>query len=142
LEEKIEDIQQQSGDGVGFLRGSGESNGSVARFRGPITAGEIGNGEERFPNVSGTITEAGRDLRPGGADGMGMFGDELGARLAKGGWFEVAQPGADFIGGFAFHLDKDAAVGEGLGEVADGGDGFWAPGGKVAKSGFWLRVEG
>ena len=39
-----------------------------------------------------------------------------------------------FVAAFALHADEDAAVGEGFGEVTDGGDDFGAPGAEMAKA--------
>jgi len=40
---------------------------------------------------------------------------------------EIAKAFALFLGGFALHADGDAAVGEGVGQAANGGDRFGAP---------------
>jgi hypothetical protein len=58
--------------------------------------------------------------------------DEAGALAAQVGrkLVELSKALAFLVAGFALHVDDNAAVGEGFGQAANGGDGFWAPGRK------------
>ena len=94
----------------------------------PVAAGDVGQNEEGFPDVGGAVVEVFGDFGLGVGDGIGVGGHECFALLAQVFCLEMAEALGLFLMGFALHADDDAAVGQGIGEVADGGDGFGAPG--------------
>jgi hypothetical protein len=52
----------------------------------------------------------------------------------KVGWVEGFDAVALFLGGFLLDADGYAAVGQGFGEVTNGGDGFGAPAGETSQA--------
>jgi hypothetical protein len=57
----------------------GQSNSGLAgQFR-PVAAGDVGNGQERLPNIRGAVVELRWDLWPSVGDGLGVIEDEPGA---------------------------------------------------------------
>ena len=68
-----------------------------------------------------------------------MVADEIGAALAVLSGVEFAEAVAFFAGQFALHGDDDAAVGECVGQAADGGHDFGAPAGEADEAG---RMDG
>lgn len=137
-----ENIEEESADGIMFLGGSGEAEGGVAGEGGPLAAGEVGEGEEGFPGIGGAVVEVGGDEGFGGGNGVSVIGDEAKALAAEIGGVELRKALGSLAGGFAFHADEDTAVGEGVREAADGGEGFRAPGGEGReRAGRWVRAS-
>ena len=127
-DERNGDVQQQGGDGIGIAGARGKGQGGLASGLRPMTASEIGEDEERFPDVSSAIVEASGAFGSSGGDGVRVVGDELEALVADREGVEIAEALALFGGGFAFHAKDDAAISQGVGEMADGGENFGAPG--------------
>ena len=128
------DIEEQRADGVGFVGGRGETDGSLAGGLRPMAAGEVGEDEERFPDVGGAVVQACGDFGAALAISAGVVEDEAGALAFEVGGIEVAEAFALFVGGFALHADDDAAVGEGFGQASDGGHDFGAPAGETGEA--------
>ena len=139
--EEEEDVQEEGADRVGVLAGGGEGDGGLAGQLGPAAAGEVGDGQEGFPDVGGAVVEFGRDLGLSGGDGGGVVTDEAGALLLERVRVEVSEAFAGFVGGLALHAEDDAAVSQGGGQGADSGDDFGAPAGEVGEADGKLRVE-
>ena len=59
VRQDLPDVRQQPDrDGVIAHRlGPGQARGGATRPRGPVAAGEIGNGDERFPHIGGPVGE-------------------------------------------------------------------------------------
>ena len=72
-------ISKRRADGAALAGGGGESNRGLAGEFGPAAAREVGNGQQRFPDVSGAVGEAGRNGRVGGSNGGGVVESESGA---------------------------------------------------------------
>jgi len=71
------DVEQQRRGGAVFLRAGGEGDGRGAAFFGPVAAGDVGDGKERFPDVGGAVVQARRRLGFGVCDSESVFGCEL-----------------------------------------------------------------
>ena len=141
-DEQEEDVEEQGANGAVVLGTGGETEGGLTGEGRPVCAGEVGEGEQGFPDVGGAVVEAGRKVRGGVGDGLVVIEDEAGALAAEGGGVEISEALTGFVGGLALHADDDAAVGEGVGEAANGGDGFGAPGGEAGEGGVWSVERG
>jgi hypothetical protein len=75
----------------------------VACQLGPFSTGEIGQSQERFPDIGGAVVEFRRKLGPGCSDGLGVVQDEAGALAAERHGVEVSEALTLFGGGFALH---------------------------------------
>ena len=144
LGEEEEDVQQELRDWALFLGGDGQANGRAARRLGPMAAREVGQGEEGLPDVRSTVIQVGGKGRLSGGDGVGVVDDKACALTREAGAIEFSESLTLVVDGLALHADDDTAVGEGVGEMTDGGNGFGAPGGKadeaggILDSGFWV----
>ncbi len=114
---------------VDVVGGEGEDGG--AGVGGPVAAGGVGDGDEGFPGVGGAVFDGqvgcgGFELVEVGADPAVQVGLEVGE-----GWTIAAGPVGqhDFVGCAAAHADDDGAVFDGVGHVADAGEGGHGEGG-------------
>src|ERR1043166_6405747 len=117
--ENDENVQEERGDGIALLGASPQADGGLAGQFGPLTAGEVGESEQRLPDVGGAVVEGGRYLVAGRGDFGGVIRDEPKALLFEGGGVQFPGAVTLFLGGFALHADDDAKVGEGVRESAN-----------------------
>ena len=125
--------EEVTDEGKFVLVGGAEFEGGLARDCGPVAAGEVGDGEERFPDVCGAIVEGARDIGPGAGDGVAVLVNEGGAAFAEFDGVQLPEALAPFARELALHGDDNAAVGKGVGEAADGGHDFGAPAGVLGE---------
>ena len=83
------------------MGGCGQGLGGLASEVGPITAREVGEGKERFPDIGGTVVESGRQGGLGVGDIGAVVEHKAGAAAAEVGGVEVAEALAGFGGGCA-----------------------------------------
>src|SRR5258708_33204990 len=95
-----------------------------------MAGGEVGDGQQRLPDVGGAVVEGGWNFGRGGGDLGLMIQDEAGALAAGWAWLQEAGAFALLDAGLAVHADDDAAVSKGVGQSADGGHDLWAPAGE------------
>ena len=107
-----------------------------------MTTGEVRDGEEGLPDIGGAVVEGSGDVGAGGSDLLGVIEDEAGTLAAQRLAVEVPDAFAFLGGQFALHADENAAVGQGFGQVADGGDDFGAPTGEADEPGATRQKQG
>src|SRR5690349_7874395 len=115
------EVEEQRADGALVLTARGEGDGGLAGGFGPVATGEIGDGEQWFPDIRGAIVD-GRKIGLGGSDGGGVVLNEADALTAELFGIEFAESFALFLRGLALHADDNAAIGEGVGQATDGSD--------------------
>src|SRR5438270_1978024 len=98
-----ENVEEEGGDGVAIVGGGGQSDGGVTGTFGPFGPGEIGEHEQRFPNVGRAVAERLRDRGTSAGNAVLVVGDELGAAFLEGGDMvvDIAETSALFICRFA-----------------------------------------
>lgn len=133
VDEGDHEVQEEGAAGVGFLGAGTEGFGGLTGQLGPTAAGEVGQDQERLPDVGGVVVEFGRHVGPGVGDGLGVVLDEAGALGFQVAGLEVAQAVAVFGGDFALHADQNAAVRQCVGEFAGTGHDFGTPGRKTTQ---------
>ena len=77
--EQNADIEEESADGAAVTSSGGEADGGRACQLGPAATGKVGDGQQRFPDVSGAVGEAGRNGRISSGNGGGMVESKSGA---------------------------------------------------------------
>jgi len=77
--EQEEDVEEESADGASVTSRGGEAHSGLARQLGPVATGKVGNGQQRLPDVSGAVGEAGRNGRIGSGNGAGVVESKSGA---------------------------------------------------------------
>ena len=134
VDHPVADVGEEVTDEGDVVVVAAEFDGGFASERGPIATGKVSDGEEGFPDVGGAIVQGGGNLGAGLGDGVAMFGDELSAALPECDGVEAVHAFAFFAGHLALHGDDDAAVGESVGQAADGSHDFGAPAGVSSES--------
>src|SRR5689334_17698627 len=117
-EDKI-DVQEKRSDRASVLSRSAKADGGLSGGLRPVADGEVGQDEQRLPDVGSAIVQFGRDLGLGGCDAGGMLLDEMEAAFFEGRRIEIPGTVALFPGGLSLHSNDDAAVGQGVGETAN-----------------------
>src|SRR3954469_22501636 len=135
LQESERTISEEADDGVRFLSLRVKVEGGISRKSGPVAAGEVGQGEEGFPDIGSAVVEFRRELGSRRGDRLGVVLHKTGAFALELKSLEAAEAFTFFGLSFALHADENAAVGEGIGEAADGGHGFGAPAREFAEAG-------
>ena len=136
------DIQQQGTDGVAVFGDGAEGNRGIPSHGGEETASEVGEDEQGFPNIGGTVVQRGGDVWLVVGDGVGIIENEAGALALEVVGVQAVESFAGFAGGLAVHADDDAAVGEGFGQMTNGGHDLGAPGRKSGKAGGRAGIVG
>src|SRR3954468_24631311 len=72
LQESERTISEEADDGVRFLSMRVKGEGGVPRESGPMTAGQIGQGEEGFPDIGGAVVEFRREFGSSCGDILGV----------------------------------------------------------------------
>jgi len=77
--EQDKNIQQQRGERITFLGTGSEADGGAARELRPFVASEVGQDEQRLPDISGAVAEVGGQGRPGRGNLLLVVEDKTGA---------------------------------------------------------------
>src|SRR5213075_1919972 len=69
-------VQQKGGDGSVLVRPAAQRQRGFAGFFRPVAAGEVGQGQQWFPNVGGAVVEAVGNFGSRVGNGIAILGDD------------------------------------------------------------------
>ena len=96
LDADREEVQQQGGGGAGLLGLRAQSHGRLPRQFRPVAAGQVGERQQRLPDVRRPVIQPLRQLGPGGGNLLRVVQHKAQALAPQRDGVELQEPGGFF----------------------------------------------